>query len=115
MTSKGNKRVSEVRIRRGKVKSFDLYEVTGDELKQLCKPPSSAYLNFAILFSTVATSFLIALLTVPIGSNRVFTVFVVIVVVGYVASSILLVLWLLNRRSVSGTADKIKKRIPAKC
>jgi len=112
MASRDGKRGSGVRVRRGKVKSIDLYEVTDAELEQLGgASPSSVYLNFAILFASVATSFLIALLTVHIGSSRVFTIFVVILIVGYAASVILFVLWLLNGRSVAETAKKIKVRI----
>jgi len=113
MPRKSNQRGSNLQVRRGELKSLDIYEVTDVELQRLCEAsPGSVYQNFSILFVSVATSFLVGLLTVDIESNRIFTVFVILVVVGYVAGAILLVLWWQNRRSVSETAEKVKKRMP---
>ncbi|MHC4478153.1 MAG: hypothetical protein ACYTEL_21145 [Planctomycetota bacterium] len=102
-------------IRRHPVTAVDLYEVTAAELHDLCRAsPSSVYLNLAIGLLSIATSFLISLLTIPIESIRKFTIFVVVVVAGYVASSILLILWLLNKRSVSETVHEIMTRVTPK-
>jgi len=101
------------RIRRGRVDSLSLYEITDNELDTLEKgSPSSLYLNFAICLLSTATSFLIALLTSTI-TKQIFQVFViVIVVVGYVLGILLLLLWLRSRKSVAGVVKRIKERIP---
>lgn len=101
------------RIRRGRVDSLSLYEITDNELDALAKgSPTSLYLNFAICLLSTATSFLIALLTSTI-TNEILKVFiVVIVVVGYILGVLLLLLWLRSRKSVGGVVKRIKQRIP---
>lgn len=102
------------RIRRGRVDSLTLYEITDYELDSLSTgSPSSLYLNLAIFFASIAISFLVALLTATITSDRVFTVFVVIVILGFVASAVLSCVWLRNRKSISTIIKRIKKRIPS--
>lgn len=102
------------RIRRGRVDSLSLYGITDYELEILEKgSPSSIYLNLAIFLLSIATSFLIALCTSTIASVRTFTVFVVLIVVGYVVGIFLLLLWLRDRKSVPDIVKKIKNRIPS--
>ena len=49
-------------VRRGRVDSIDLYEVTEDELQELERGgEASNYLNFALALSSIAVSFSIAL------------------------------------------------------
>ncbi len=70
-------------IRRGRVAQLTIYEVSEIELETLAQgSANSIYLNFAIFLLSVSVSLIIALLTATIASNRVFTVFVVIAVVG---------------------------------
>lgn len=100
------------RIVRGRVDSFALYEITDDELTVLEEgSPSSLHLNFSIFCVTVAVSFLIALITSTV-SSRVFTVFVVLTVAGFLLGGFLFILWFRARRSIAGVVRRIRGRIP---
>lgn len=103
----------QLRIVRGTLGSLSLYEITDYELELLEQgSPSSTYLNFAIMFSSIGLSFLATLLTVDIPVGYAFTIFVVLTVVGLGAAAVLFVLW---RRTRSRTVDlckKIRARVP---
>lgn len=103
-----------VRIRRGKVDSLTLYEITDYELETLAiGSPSSLHLNFAIFFLSLATSFLVALLTTTIPSVKMFSVFVVITAIGIAAGLVLLALWYFSHKSTKSIIRQIRDRIPA--
>lgn len=105
--------VDNVRIKRGKVDSLSLYEVTEGELQELeTGGPDSPFLNFAIFLISTAVSFLISLLTTDIKSNRTFCVFVIVAVIGMVGGIILLMLWNRARKSKASIIMKIKDRMP---
>ena len=74
--------------------------------------PSSTFLNFAIFLLSIALSFHIALVSTTISANRIFSVFVIIVVLGYISGIVLFVLWFRNRQSTSKIIKRIKERIP---
>ena len=100
------------RIRRAKVDSLDLYEITEDELMALEHgSPESLYLNFSIFLISIAMSFLISLLTTKIESNRLYDIFVIITVIGFVIGTILFILWLREYLSSSSISQKIRKRM----
>ena len=102
-----------VKIRRGKVDSLSLYEITENELDLLEKgSPAPIYLNFGIFALSTASSFLIALLTTPIASDRVFITFVSIVLIGGLFGTILCVLWFRSRTATAQLIKRIKQRIP---
>jgi len=99
------------RIVRGRVDSLSLYEITDYELQQLEDGSiGGTYLNFAIFFVSMGLSFLATLLTAAQLSDRAFTVFVVLVVIGFAAGAVLVVLWLKTRRSMSRVLKRIKDR-----
>jgi NADH:ubiquinone oxidoreductase subunit K len=101
-----------IRIVRGRVDSVSVYEITENELSILENgTPSSIYLNFAVFLLSVAVSFLVALLTTNIESNRVFTIFVVVTAVGAISGLLLLFVWYRSHRSLSDIVSKIKSRI----
>ncbi len=100
------------KIRRGRVDSLSLYEITDYELNVLATgSPSSIFLNFAIFSLSVASSFLAALLSTTI-TDRVFTVFVLVVVIFFISGIVLLSLWARDRKSMSEIIRRIKARIP---
>ena len=104
--------VKPPKILRGRVDSFALYEITDAELNILeSGSPSSLHLNFSVFFLSIASSFLIALLTSSV-SSRVFTVFVVVTVVGLAVGLFLFFLWFRARRSISTVVRRIRARIP---
>ena len=101
------------KIKRGRVDSLSLYEITEHELVTLENgSPSSLYLNFSLLLLTTATSFLISLLTTTIESDRTYFTFVILVVVGYVLGILLGIIWWRTRQSVSEITKRIRSRIP---
>ena len=102
------------RILRGAFDSLSLYEITDYELEILEQgSPSSTFLNFAIAFASVGLSFLATLLTVKIESIFIFSVFVILSVIGLAAALVLLVLWRKTRSSVKALVKKIKARVPS--
>ena len=100
-------------IRVGKIGVLKVHQISDEELTMLVEgAPQSLYLNFAIALLSIATSFLISLLTTTITSDRVFIVFIVITLVGFISGLILLLLWWKTRRLISNLADTIRKRMP---
>lgn len=100
------------RIRRARVDSLDLYEITEDELTTLEHGSSeSLFLVFSTFLISVASSFLITILTTKIESNRLFETFVIVTLIGYIIGFILLILWIKARRSSSSVGKKIRDRM----
>lgn len=104
---------ADPRIRRGKVDSLSLYEITESELETLERgSPSSLFFNLSIALVSISCSFLVALMSADITSYRTFTVFVVIVVIGLIAGGVLGILWWRTRKDVSEVISRIKERMP---
>lgn len=100
-------------IRRARIERLDIYEISEAELQILERgSPESLFLNFAIFLISVAASFLVALLTTEIQSVRVFNVFVIVTVIGFVAGAVLLLLWARYRRSTTTIFAQIRRRMP---
>ena len=73
-------------IHRGRIDSLRIFEISEAELDALERgSPESVYFNLCLAVLSVAISFSVALATTKIESERTFTVFVVVVAVGYVA------------------------------
>jgi hypothetical protein len=101
-------------VRRGRIDWLNIYEISEAELELLARGSAdSLYLNFAIFLLSVSASFIVSLMTTTIESGRVFTVFVVLAVVGAVNGGVLLALWYMSYRSVSGLVETIKRRLPS--
>ncbi len=99
-------------IRRGVYAKLTIYEVEESELETLAQgSPDSIYLSFSIFLLSVASSFLISLLTTEIKGN-IFTIFILITVVGYIIGFFLLIIWKKKKKSVPSLINKIKKRLP---
>ncbi len=100
-------------IRRARIDRLNIYEVSDSELQLLERgSPESLFLNFAIFLLSSATSLLAALLTTNIESTRVFNVFVIVTVVGFIVGMFLLALWRWYRRSRSTIFEQIRQRMP---
>lgn len=100
-------------VRRARIERLDIYEISEAELQLLERgSPESILLNFAIFLISIAASFLIALLTTEIESVRMFNVFVIITVVGFITGLVLLALWARYRRSTSTIFRQIRQRMP---
>lgn len=104
----------KVKVRLGKVDSICLYQVTEDELDILEKgSPSSLYLNFSLFLISSAVSFTASLVFTDITSLKVFTVFVLFTILGYILGILLFILWYRDFRSSSSISKKIRKRLEA--
>jgi hypothetical protein len=103
-----------VQIRRGRVDSLSLYEITDNELEILATgSPSSLHLNLGISLLSMAVSFFIALLTTNITSERTFTVFVVIFVSTLIVGSIMMLVWWRAHKSTREIIKRIRDRLPS--
>jgi hypothetical protein len=108
-----NENESVVPVKRGRVDSLTVYEVTDHELDELSRGgPTSLLLNFGLFLLSAGISFLIALVTTTIDSTRAFCVFVIVVVVSFIGGIILLLLWNANRQSLKKLLKRIKERMP---
>ncbi len=100
------------KVRLGTVDEVRLYQITESELDILEHgSPSSTFFNFAIFFLSTAFSFIASIMAAPIGNERVFTVFTVIIVVGLALGVILLILWWKSPNQCKKTITKIRGRI----
>lgn len=98
-------------VRRGRVDSIDIYEVTEDELQALERGgEASSYLNFALAFLSAAISFSIAIATTK-TSDRQFYVFLIVIVGAALAALIFGVVWWNNRTTVAELATRIRARM----
>jgi hypothetical protein len=98
-------------VRRGRVDSIDLYEVTEEELQELERGgEANNYLNFALALFSVAVSFSIALGTTS-PTDRQFYVFLIIIVGTALAALIFGAIWWNNRRTVRELAARIRARM----
>jgi hypothetical protein len=102
-----------VPVKRGKVDSITIYEVSESELTTLERgAPSSVYLNMLTFFLGIFLSFLATLVTVNFKDKLVIlVVFVVITVVSGFTCIILLTLWLRGRHDFKEVITTIKGRI----
>lgn len=100
-------------IRRARLDTLNIYEISESELEILERgSPDSVLLNFAIFLLSVAVSFTIALSTTTIRSDRVFYVFVLVALVGFVIGLLLLFIWRRNRQSLASVVAAIRNRMP---
>ncbi len=103
---------NEPQIRRGRVDSLTLYEITDYELSLLEQgSPSSTFLNFSIFFFSTGLSFLVSLLTTTFADDKTFLVFSVVAGLGLSLGVVLFVLWYRTGQGVRGTCKKIRERI----
>ncbi len=109
-----NQNEAHIRVRRAEVDSICLYEVTEDELEGLEKgSPSSLYLNFSLFLLSAAISFTTALFFTEVSSQKVYIVFVIITVVGFVLGILLLIAWYRDYRSSTSIGKRIRDRLKA--
>ncbi len=113
MENKQSEGSVQLRIVRGAQDSLSLYEITDYELEILEQgSPSSAYLNFAIMFFTIVLSFLATLVTIDMPAGHAFTVFSVLTVFGFGSSAVLFELWRRTRSRTKDVCKKIRARVP---
>ena len=100
-------------IRRARLDNLTIYEISEGELSIIEKgSPDSIYLTISIALITLAVSFLGSLLLTDIKSNAILFTFIAIVVVGFIAGIILLILWKQSSSSVADCVATIRRRLP---
>lgn len=101
------------RIRYATCSELRIYQVDERELDDLARgSPTSLELNLAISFLSISLSLLATLLTTTIPSNRIFTVFLVIVVGTFIAGVILALRCARSHKSSKNLLNEIKARMP---
>jgi len=111
-TNPQNSDSSPLRVRRARVDSVDLYEVKDSELDILEKgSPAGLQLNFAIFLLSIASAFLISLLTTTFTNSTIQTAFIVVTVVGFLGGLYLLLVWWGTHKSISSIVVIIRKRM----
>jgi hypothetical protein len=102
------------KIKRGRLASLSLYEVTDYELEILqAGSPATILLNFAIFLLSTALSFWVAVFGTEIKDPNRYAVFMMIAIFATINGVLLLVLWWRKRGSVAQLVAKIKRRISA--
>ena len=100
-------------IRRARLQRLTIYEVEESELAILERGSlDTIFLNIAVALLSMSVSLSVALLTAEFPSDRAWTVFLVITVVGYVAGVIMLLVWWRSRVSVAACTRNIRQRLP---
>jgi hypothetical protein len=101
-------------VRRHGLSHVETYEVTADELDRIESEGADVGFNFHIGLAclTTATSFLVVLFTSPPPDNqpKTFIVFVVIIVVGFLAGIIFAIKWFLARGAFAAVIRRIRER-----
>jgi len=111
--SEQNSGETGVKIKRGKVDSLSIFEVSESELTTIENGSSnSLFLNFSIFLLSIATSFLIALLTSDYKDKQtIFIVFLLFTIVGFIGGSFLLILWFKKKDDFKDTISEIRGRM----
>lgn len=101
-------------IVRGRVDTVSLYEVTELELQVMEEGSAgSVFLSFAIFFISVGLSFLSSTLASPVESDRVFIVFVVIIVISSFLGLAFLIVWRTKSRKLRVVIQAVRDRCVA--
>lgn len=109
------KRDLDPAIRRGRLPSIDIYEVTASELEVLERgSPDSIYLNLSIASLSTGISFFVSLLTATIANLFLFCAFLVICLVCLLAGVTYLLLWWKSANSLQEVVREIRSRLPPK-
>jgi len=100
-------------IRRGKIDSLVIYEISESELDLLeTGNPESYFLTFAVSLLSIAVSFFTTLWTTTIANDRVYIVFVALTIISFIVGAVLLLLWLFRKRKTKSVMQSIRKRLP---
>lgn len=104
---------TQLRIRRGRVESVDLYEIKDTELELLERgSPADLQLNFSVFLLSIAFSGICALSTATFSNSKVETAFVVVTVCSLLIGIYLALSWWRNRTSLKQACKRIRERIP---
>ena len=99
-------------VERHEVSSMVIYEVTGEDLEQLEKETLTVGedFSFALASLSVAISFTITLDTVSIPAGKIYDVFWIVTIIGYLAGFFFGIRWRRGRKKFRSVLGKIKNR-----
>lgn len=97
----------------GRIGVLKVHQISDEELSRLGQGSGqSLFLNLGLVVFSTAISFLIALITTKIESIKVFIIFVIITVVGFLSGGVLLSLWWCTRKPIRKLVAQICDRMP---
>jgi len=100
-------------IRRGRIPSFAIYEVSEDELQKLQDGFAIGLeLNFSLMLLSSALSFFIALITTQMSQTKSTTI-TIITAVFAIIGIYLFFSWFRSRPDIQNLVSSIKSRMPA--
>ena len=100
------------KIRRGMVDSINIYEITESELEVLENAtPTGVLFDVGVACLSTAISFVVTLTTTTIPNDRMFYSYLIVCILGFIASVFFLIMWWAGRKSVKVVIRKIKDRI----
>jgi hypothetical protein len=102
----------KVSIRRGRVDSLTIFEITDYELDILAAgSPSSIYLNFSVALFSLAIAGIFSILTATFKTNTAYFIALLITILGFIIGFLLLILWHRSNQSISKIVTRIKARV----
>lgn len=100
-------------IRRGKVDSLDIFEVTESELGSLERgSPNSIYLNFCIFFASAFITLTTTMVTVDIKSDIKISLFFSADIISIISIVLFGILWWKAKNEVKEVLSVIRGRVP---
>jgi len=100
-------------IQRIPIDRLRIFDIAEDELEALERGSTeSIFLNLAIGVLSIAISLSASLATATFPTDRAFYVFVILMVVGYVAGLTFGLLWFVSRKTLKSVSARIRSRIP---
>ncbi|HJW32457.1 MAG TPA: hypothetical protein VJ505_03735 [Holophagaceae bacterium] len=114
MTPPQTENVGEkVPVKRGRVDSLTIYEITDYELDVLeAGSPSSVFLNFAVALICLAIGGVYSMLTATYKTTTAYLIALLITIVGFIIGGILIFLWYRSNHSITAIVKRIKARVP---
>jgi len=100
-------------IKKGKVDSLTIYEITDGELETIERgSPNSTLFNIGIALISIALSFFTTILTVDLKNKpQLFIIFTIITVAGFIIGIVLMILWVKVKNDVDEVISRIRDRI----
>lgn len=107
-----NNGFGETEAARHRIEKIDIYEVTKEEINELCSNSTSDLcLEFAIASVSILASFLCSLLVADFSkSPKAFVVYLVVTILTTISSLFFFILWGRKRKNKQSVKDKILKR-----
>lgn len=101
-----------IQVTTGKPLEIYVCQITESELDLLeYDSPNSLFLNISISLLSIAISLFIAVVTTEVENLKIFTIFMIMIVVCAVAGIILFIFWWRNRKKSTDIIAKIRARM----